>query len=311
MITTVTLNPAIDRTIVVEKFAFGSVNRIASVREDMGGKGINVARILQALGSPVRAVGFIGQDNLETSQTLLRRDNLAADFVRIPAATRVNTKLIEARSQTTTDLNEAGFNVSSAALSALGDKVRACASQSEFMVFSGSIPQGAPADIYQRLISLCGATCRTVLDAEGDFLLAGLQAHPFLIKPNIHELAGALGRTLATVPAVVDAARDLIRAYQVGMVLVSMGGEGSILITAEQALLADSLKVEVRGTVGAGDSMLAGFVHGLSTHQTLRQALALATVCGGLAVSKVGTESFTRSEVLELINQVHIPVLTD
>ena len=112
MITTVTLNPAIDRTIVVNQFEYGSVNRVAANREDIGGKGINVARILLALGSNARAVGFIGKSNYPQVEALLKADEIPAEFVFVDAPTRINTKLLESTTHTTTDINEAGFTVS-------------------------------------------------------------------------------------------------------------------------------------------------------------------------------------------------------
>lgn len=309
MITTVTLNPAIDRTIVVDQFEFGSVNRVQSVREDMGGKGINVARILLALGSEAQAIGFMGQSNLGHVQNLLQRDAIPTDFVLINAATRLNTKLIEARSHTTTDINEAGFTVSAHDLEAMKTRINQAADQSEFIVFSGSVPKGLPTQIYGDLIGMINGPCKTVLDADGVLLLEGLKSHPYLIKPNIHELESALGRTLETPESIVAAARDLIRLYQITYVLVSMGGDGSILVTPDRAFFAAPIKVEVRGTVGAGDSMLAGFVHCLASGFDSESALAWATACGALAVSKVGTESFTRAEVETLAGKVQIKAI--
>jgi len=146
MITTVTLNPAIDRTVVVEKFAFGEVNRVQSVREDMGGKGINVARILQALGSETKATGFIGHSNIGHVRSLLEQDGLNTDLIEIDAATRTNTKLIETTSRSTTDINEAGFSVDAADIRAIETKIDELSAQSQFIVFSGSLPKGLPTD---------------------------------------------------------------------------------------------------------------------------------------------------------------------
>ncbi len=306
MISTITLNPAIDRTVVVDTFEFGAVNRVQSVREDMGGKGINVARILISLGSKAKAIGFIGRQNLGHVSNLLERDQIPTDFVEIDAATRTNTKLIEDASRTTTDINEAGFTVSSAEIEAIEQKIDALSQVSQFMVFSGSIPKGLPNSFYQELISRVQKPCMSVLDADGALLLEGLKASPSVIKPNIYELESALGVKLDTEAAIVAACRQLIAKYQIGYVLVSMGGDGSILVTPEQSLFAEPLEVEVRGTVGAGDSMLAGFIHCLSLKTTLEEALSWATACGALAVSKVGTEAFTRNEVEAMAQKVVI-----
>lgn len=309
MITTITLNPAIDRTVVVENFVFGEVNRVRSSREDMGGKGINVARVLQSLGTKSLAAGFVGARNFGHVQNLLDRDGIDYDLVQVPAETRQNTKLIESSSRVTTDINEAGFSVSDENLDRLKTAICSYAAQSDYMVFSGSTPSGLAASIYQELIALLPASCKAVLDADGELLLQGLAAHPFLIKPNIHELENALGRALESHDDIVGAARGLIGKYDINYVLVSMGGSGSILVTRDNALHAPALPVDVKGTVGAGDTMLAGFIHSLATGQTDLEALACATACGALAVSKEGTEAISKSEMITLAKQVQITVI--
>jgi len=309
MITTVTLNPAIDRTIVVNQFAYGSLNRVVSSREDIGGKGINVARILLALGSPSKAVGFIGRTNYPQAQTLLHNDAIPTEFVFVNALTRTNIKLLESSTHTTTDINEAGFTVSEQDLEAVRLLIRSSAAQSSFMVFSGSVPKGLDPSVYRRMIEQLPSNCKAALDADGILLMEGLKAGPFLIKPNIHELESSLGRTLGSNRQVVEAANDLIRQYNITYVLVSMGGNGSILVTNNQALYASPLSVNVKGTVGAGDSMLAGFIHGLAQGYGIPAALAWATACGALAVSQEGTQAFAKSDVEKMAAMVLISAI--
>lgn len=309
MITTVTLNPAIDRTVVVEAFVPGTIIRVRSSREDMGGKGINVARILQSLGSDARATGFIGSRNFSHARSLLERDKIAFDLVQVPAETRQNTKLIEISRRVTTDINESGFTVSTSGLAELKAVIEKYAVLSEYVVFSGSIPPGLASSIYQELIAALPVACRPVLDADGEALLLGLTAQPYLLKPNIHELENALGWALPTPAAIVEASRELIKKHRITYVLVSMGSEGSILVTGEQALFAAPLKVDVKGTVGAGDAMLAGFIHSLASGSSDREALACATACGALAVSKEGTEAISKADVTVLAGQVRISAI--
>ena len=297
MITTVTLNPAIDRTIIVNQFEYGSVNRVVSSREDIGGKGINVARILLALGSSSKAVGFIGRTNYPQAQTLLHNDSIPTEFVFVDAPTRMNTKLLESSTHTTTDINEAGFTVSEQDLDAVRLLIRSSADESSLMVFSGSVPKGLDSSTYRKMIEQLPSNCKAALDADGILLMEGLKAEPFLIKPNIHELESALGRTLASNRDVVAAANDLIHQYNITYVLVSMGGNGSILVTKDQALYASPLSVDVKGTVGAGDSMLAGFIHGLAQGFDIPTTLAWSTACGALTVSLEGTQAFAKSDV--------------
>jgi 1-phosphofructokinase len=308
MITTVTLNPAIDRTITLEHFVYGSVNRSQSVREDMGGKGINVAKVLNALGTEARAIGFIGKDNAGSVEALLKSENLKTDFIAVPGKTRTNMKMIETSTRVTTDINEAGFLVSEDHISTMKKLIRNYARKSEYLVFSGSVPSGAGITLYQELMESVSDMrgLRVALDAENDLLLSGLKARPFVIKPNLYELESALNRKMDTPEKIVAAARELIREFGVGTVLISMGGEGSFLVTGEQAFYAKALKVDVKGTVGAGDSMLAGYLFGLSEEFEQKKALAWATVCGALAVSKEGTQSFKRADAEPLLADVEI-----
>ncbi|MEI8198585.1 MAG: 1-phosphofructokinase [Eubacteriales bacterium] len=310
MITTVTLNPAIDRTIIVNQFEYGSVNRVATSREDIGGKGINVARILLALGTSSRAVGFIGRTNYPQALTLLQKDAIPTEFIFIDAPTRTNIKLLESSTHTTTDINEAGFAVSEQDLEAVMQLVSSFADQSTFIVFSGSVPKGLDSSTYRKMIEKLPPHCKVALDAEGMLLMESLKAEPFLIKPNIHELESALGRTLGSNTEVVGAANDLIRLYNITYVLVSMGGNGSILVTKDQALYAAPLSVNVKGTVGAGDSMLAGFIHGLAQGFDIPASLAWATACGALAVSQEGTQAFEKSDVEKLAALVLISAIS-
>lgn len=308
MITTVTLNPAIDKTITLENFIYGAVNRIQSVREDMGGKGINVAKVLNSLGYDTCAIGLIGENNIGNVRLLLRNENLDTEFVKTPGNTRTNMKIIETRTKTTTDINEAGFHVSATHIEMMKTLVRKYAQKSKYLVFSGSLPAGTNPDLYFELMQSVAdiGGLKTVLDAEGELLLAGLKAKPFAIKPNLFELESALNQKLDSHSKIVTAAKSLICEYQIKNVLVSMGGDGSILVTEDQSFYAKALKVDVKGTVGAGDSMLAGYLFGLTGRDGLKEALAWATVCGALAVSKEGTQSFGKNDAEALLSDVEI-----
>ena len=307
MITTITLNPAIDRTIILDSFEHGSVNRVKSVREDMGGKGINVAKVLQSLGHSTCAIGFIGKKNSQYVENLLMAERLKNEFITVEGQTRLNTKIVEISTRLTTDINEIGFHISSQELSDIGRLITKYAKQSEMLVFSGSIPQGMSSDTYHKLLSIAAPYTKTALDADGVFLLEGLKASPYIIKPNIHELENAISRKLNTHEEIKEAARELIGDYNIQYVLVSMGGDGSILVSPDQALFARALKVEVKSSVGAGDSMLAGFIYGLMNQDLgLKEALSYATACGALAVGQEGTQTLKKEDVESLIKQVEI-----
>lgn len=307
MITTVTLNPTIDRTIILDSFHHGAINRIQSIKEDAGGKGINVAKVLQSLGHNSCAIGFIGKNNLEYVESLLEGEKLANDFITVDGQTRFNTKIVEQDTKITTDIKEIGFETAQEDLSRLKELIISYAKKSEMMTFNGSIPPGLPPDTYFDLINLANEYTKTVLDTDGVFLLEGLKASPYVIKPNIHELEVAISRKLNTHEEIKMAARELIRDYHIKYVLVSMGAKGSILISAHKAMYAKSLKVDVKSSVGAGDAMTAGYIHAVINEDiTTSEALAYATACGALAARQGGTQAFKREEALKLVQEVEL-----
>ena len=308
MITTVTLNPAIDKTIILDRLKHGEVNRLQKMREDIGGKGINVSKILASLGEANQAIGFWGRKNQAAVEQLLKNQNFKTLSIYVEEATRTNTKVVELETQITTDLNEPGFFVNETQIQEMIALLEKCATDSEYVVISGSTPVGVKKDIYGEMISAIKGKTKVVLDAEGELLLEGLKAGVDIIKPNIHELEGAIGHKLESDEEVVKAARSWIQEYQLTYILVSMGGNGSLLIGNDIVLKALPIKVEVKGTVGAGDSMLAGFIYGLM-HENLEKALAIGAACGTLAVSREGTVAFQEEEVLEMLKRVIIKKL--
>jgi 1-phosphofructokinase len=231
-------------------------------------------------------------------------------FIEVEANTRTNTKLVDAESRLTTDLNDQGFTIDDKQYEAFKELLVSQALNSQYMVFSGSIPIGLPKSTYKELISIVKKQTLTVLDAEGEMLTQGIKAGPFLIKPNIHELESAYNVQLKSDEDIVKLCKEIIHLYDVKMILVSMGGDGSLLITEREVLKAEPIKVDVKSTVGAGDSMLAGMIHGVANGLSLSQSLTFATACGTLAVIQEGTQSFTMDEVLQVTKQVRINALT-
>ena len=308
MITTITLNPAIDKTITVEQFRLNTVNRVERVHEDIGGKGINVSKVLNHLQVRTVACGFIGEANYGLVQPHLKRIGLSTDFVLVDALTRINTKIIDPIAKSTTDINEAGFTVTRVQIEQLKILLQAYAKQSKFMVFSGSVCQGIDQDTYAELITSIQPT-PWVLDADRQILKTGIQYKPYLIKPNIHELEDLLERKLAGTSEIIAAAHELINKYEIHYCLVSMGENGSILVTHDRAYLANALDVNLVSTVGAGDSMLAGFLYGLSLGCSDMDALRYATSCGAIAVSGVSLSAFHTIDINTLFTKVDINVI--
>lgn len=309
MITTISLNPAIDKTILLTDLKIGSVNRIASVREDIGGKGINVAKILNRWNVPTQTCGFFGSKNKKYVEELLSQETLTHYFLEVDGITRTNTKIVELDKGITTDLNEAGFYVDQEAMQHFTAYLQGATSNSTFTVFSGSIPRGLSRETYKDLILALRDKTKTVLDAEGDLLVEGLKARPYFIKPNLHELEAAFDVKLATMEEILSFCKELVIKYNIGILLISMGENGSLLITEEACYQAEPIQVEVKSTVGAGDSMISGMLYGITQGLPIAEAFAYAAASGTLAVTKEGTQSFSLEEVKEMLKRVHIKKL--
>lgn len=306
MITTVTLNPAIDRTLTVENLRTGGVNRILSTREKMGGKGLNVAIVLHALGVETIAVGLIGKKNIAATNELMRPLAFHKEFLEVEASTRTNTKLVDKLKKQTTDLNEAGFSVKASDVRKFNERLKTWAMRSDYTILSGSLPSGLSADTYRKIMAEHAQLSEFVLDSDGDALVEGVKAHPFLIKPNLDELNGSFHQTLKSNEEIVEYCRTLIETYDIGMILVSLGENGSILVTQDTSYHACPLKVDVVSTVGAGDALLAGFLAGLSRSLALEECLRMANVCGALRCGAKDDALFDYADVLEYIDAIEI-----
>ncbi|MGB7595128.1 MAG: 1-phosphofructokinase [Erysipelotrichaceae bacterium] len=309
MITTVTLNPAIDRTLTLENLHLGGVNRILSSSEKMGGKGLNVSIVLHALGVETIAVGLIGKKNKDATSDLMKSLEFHKEFQEIPALTRTNTKLIDRQKKQTTDLNEAGFNVKASDMRTFSERLKTWAMRSDYTVLSGSLPAGLPDDTYRKIMQEHMQLSEFMLDADGDALVEGVKAHPFLIKPNLDELNVAFHQNLHTNEEITEYCHMLIETYDIGMILVSLGENGSLLVTHDTAYHASALPIDVVSTVGAGDAMLAGFLAGLSRSLALEECLRMANVCGALRCSANDDALFDYADVIGHIDAIEIRYL--
>lgn len=260
MVYTVTFNPALDYVVRMEDFQPGETNRTASDEIQFGGKGINVSTVLHNLGVENVALGFLAGFTGHGLEQGLRRNGIRTDFIWLEEGlTRINVKI---KAEQETEINGQGPDISAAALEQLFSKLDQLR-EGDALVLAGSIPQSLPDDIYQRILQrLEGRGILTVVDATRDLLCAVLPYHPFLVKPNDRELGEIFGRTLSTDGEIEECARQL-QARGARNVLVSMAGAGSLLVdeTGERRRLGVP-KGTVRNSVGAGDSMVAGFLTG-------------------------------------------------
>lgn len=305
MITTLTLNPAVDKTSLVEDITLGGLNRVLETMQSPGGKGINVSKGLARLGSETTVLGIAAGGTGTWIKDYLTDNHIPHDFVEGDGQTRTNLKVFAQSTETITEFNEKGNPVNQGILDRVWQKVRHYAEKSEFMVFSGSVPTGVSNDIYFELITAFKGSTKIVLDADGILLTQGITAIPYLIKPNIHELEKLFNKTLATEEEIIACGRELVN-RGIAKVLISMGGDGSILVTQEACYKVPPVKVPVKSTVGAGDSMVAGFVHGLSQGMQDQDALRMSVACATAAVMTEGTETFTLETVESVLPKIQI-----
>ncbi|WP_157218208.1 1-phosphofructokinase [Flavisphingomonas formosensis] len=284
-IVTVTLNPAIDQTIMIDRLVPGEVHRARQVQQHPGGKGVNVASCLADWGCPVAAAGLLGADNAVPFETLFRDKAIADRFVRFPGATRVNLKIVDDRR--TTDINFDGPAVPADRIELAMADIVTQASEGDMMILSGSLPAGCGIDQYRSLLErLAPSGARILLDTSGEPLAAALAggAMPWCIKPNRRELADWAGQPLPRLADVVDVAAALNR-RGIALVVVSMGAEGALFLSAEGALLARLPVDALASTVGAGDAMVAGIAAAAREGAGLERIARLATA---FAVAKLG-----------------------
>jgi len=297
-ILTITLNPALDLTVRVPHLEPGEVNRSQALLSHAAGKGLNVAQVLADLGHSLTVSGFLGEDNQQAFNALFARRGFADAFIRVPGETRSNIKLAEDDGRVT-DINGPGPHGNDLAQHALLDKLDHIAASHDAVVVAGSLPRGVSAQWLRELVlRLKALGCKVILDTSGEALKEGLRAGPWLVKPNAEELSEALGHPVSSVASQVAAATEL-QTLGISHVVISHGADGvNWFSRGTQPLQALPPKVRVASTVGAGDSLLAGMVHGLISGHSPEQTLRSATAIAAMAVTQIG---FGISDALQLV----------
>ena len=304
MIYTVTLNPALDKTVEIPGMALDTVNRITAMRTDPGGKGINVSKVIAKLGGTSVALALLGGGTGRAIADALEEMGLRCELQFVEGETRTNLKVVDPVNHTNTDLNEPGISVTPAVLDGLLDRLIGLIQPGDLVVLSGSLPKGAPGDTYYTWVARCKeAGAKVFLDADGALLAEGLRAAPDLVKPNQDELSRLVGHPLETVEALADAAGALL-ADGVQKVVVSMGGKGALYVTRDTVLYAEGLKVPVGSTVGAGDSVVAALAVAETQGLSLEDTVRLSTATGAANVMCSGSQAAERSVIEELMPQV-------
>ena len=299
MIFTVTFNPSLDYIVRVDEMRLGTINRTNYEQLLPGGKGINVSIVLGNLGHPSRALGFSAGVTGAALEKLLADTGVDADLVHVKAGfTRINAKV---KAVEETEINGQGPRIAPEDVDALFSKLDVLG-QDDTLVISGSVPNTLPSNMYEQVMErLAGRGVRIVVDAERDLLTRVLPYRPFLVKPNNHELGDIFGVALKTRDEVVPYAR---RMQEMGAqnVLVSMAGEGGVLVAADgQVYQSPAAKGTVVNSVGAGDSCVAGFLAGLMETGSYQTAFRMGLAAG--SASAFSDHLATRPEVEDLMSR--------
>lgn len=304
MIYTVTLNPALDKTVEIPGMALDTVNRITEMRTDPGGKGINVSKVIAKLGGESCAVGILGGGSGKMLEKLLENENFTARFRFVEGQTRTNLKIIDREGHTNTDINEPGLTVTAAELDALLRELLAELRPGDIVVLAGSLPKGAPQDTYRTWSAACKkAGARVFLDADGALLAEGIKAAPHLIKPNDGELSRLAGKKLETLEELTAEGRKLLE-RGIERVVISLGGRGALYLRKGRTIYAEGLRVPVGSTVGAGDSVVAALAYAEAQGLSEEEAVRLSTAAGAANVMCSGTQAAEREAVEALLPKV-------
>lgn len=258
MITTVTLNPCVDRTVLLRGLRVGGHNRVDDVVENTSGKGINVSLALRHLGVETACVGFDGAGDGGRVARLLKENGIPCALESVPGGLRVNIKLTDTLTGEMTEINERGSALPPGALEALMRNLGEMLAHTDILVADGSVPPGVPESVYGDMIAMAHAAgARAVLDAAGALLRAGMREKPWLVKPNRFEMESYYNETIDSEARALSLCRRMLD-EGAGMVCLSLGKQGALLVSPRGAWRCPGSEIAVRGTQGAGDSMVAG-----------------------------------------------------
>lgn len=309
MIYTITLNPALDRTIWIKRVRDDVSNRILEEKSFAGGKSIDVSKVLKNLDVESTALGFVGGFAGRELEGRLLNEGIQSDFVRVSGETRTNIIIHEKETGKQLAFNARGPEIRPSELMQLVEQLETlpCA---DIVAIGGSLPPGISPQIYRKIIGIvkrCQA--KVVLDVDGDALRQGILARPDIIKPNIHELSELVGRELESIEEVAAAARE-VNQQGVETVLVSMGGRGILLVSGSLEYMASPPAVKVESTIGAGDSSVAGFISGLVKGKDLKECLIYAVAAGTATTLRQGTALCQKDDFLMIVPKVKLSVLS-
>ena len=309
MITTVTMNPCIDKTVWVDGFLYGGTNRVAATRADLAGKGLNISLALKALGVSSTVVSFDFSENAGALGAMLEEKGIAAVLTTAKGAMRTNLKVFERGEKVMTELNERGAEISETEIAEIKAAVLRVAKESSVLVLSGSLPPNVPETFYRGIMREAARDdLRIFVDASGGTLREALTAKPFLIKPNTDELEQLVGRKLPTKPERIQAAREAVE-LGAEICCLSLGAEGAMIVSKDEGYFAEALKVDVKSAQGAGDSMVAGMIAAISEGKGIADMLRSAVAAASAAIMREGTQFGSVEDYARLYEDVCLETL--
>ena len=309
MIFTVTLNPAVDRELTVDSITFDTVLRASDWRVDCGGKGFNVARMLKSLGVESTALGFAAGKTGELLDKRLQALGIETDFTWVEGETRTNVSIVSSEDGRYVKVNEPGPAIAEEHLDGLKEKIQARARPGDWWVVAGSLPPGVPAEFYDEIIEIIhSAGAKVFLDTSSEALRRSCSAGPLLVKPNAEEAHELTGLPVGDTREIAEAGAAICKLGPANVV-VSLGKGGALLVNGKGVWKAASPHITEKNPIGAGDSMVAGIVWGLSEGTELSEALRRGIACGAATASRSGTTVGSLSQVEELLQKVELEKL--
>lgn len=308
MITTITLNVAIDKAYVVDDFAKNTVTRVQKCTNTAGGKGLNVSKVVKLCGEDIIATGFVGGHAGAYVEDLLSEYNITTDFVHTKSETRSCINIL-ASDGSSTEFLEPGAPVTEDEVNQLYEKIDQLISKSDVVTISGSVPSGVDTSIYADLIAKIKAQGKNViLDTSGNLLAEGIKACPTLIKPNSEELEALLNIKITNRNELIEAAKKL-QSTGIEYVVVSLGSDGALVVCEEGVFHGKPPKITPVNTVGCGDSMVGAFAVALSKNFESKEALRYAVAVSAANALTMATGSFQVSDMQDLLPNVIIELI--
>lgn len=280
MITSVALNPALDKIYFVDNFEPGKMYRVQEMVKSAGGKGVNVARVAGILGENTRLIGFKAGDAGKWLESQIRKLAVCTEFVEVHGETRTNNNVIDRARANETEVLEIGPFISIRDMERFMTVYKKALEDSKVVVLSGGLPQGVPTDYYRTLIEVAKSfDVPVILDTSGEALSEGIKAKPHIIKPNLRELGNLARKELRDIGEILEVLRG-INARGIDVAIVSMGREGAILCTKDLGIRVKVPPLAVVNTIGSGDAMVAGLAVGIARKKAPEESLKLAAACG-------------------------------